>query len=199
MNQLSSCLLTRCLLTLCLLTLLLVSFAGEVCAQEIRVGSKSFTENVILGEIATQLFKSDGLDARHRSEIGGTRILWEALVSGDIDAYPEYTGTIVQEILSGEAGSGNLADIEAALSTFRIGTTNPLGFNNTYVLGMRKETAEELKIESISDLQAHPELPFGFSNEFMARGDGWPALLNAYNLIPYNVRGIYHDLGYRAL
>ena len=185
-----------------LATCLTISFAftsSSPRAQDLNVGSKSFTENVILGEIATQLFTSRGLYAGHESEIGGTRILWEALLSGDIDAYPEYTGTIVQEILSGEATGGALTDIEEALAAFGIGMTDPVGFNNTYVLGTRQDTAEDFELDSISDLRAYTDLRFGFSNEFMARGDGWPALRDVYNLNPDIVRGIDHDLGYRAL
>ena len=194
------------------LTLLLFSAVGNVHAQEILIGSKSDTENVILGEIATQLFKSNGLQALHRSEIGGTRILWKALLSGDIDVYPEYTGTIIREILITELGDesgsgaargelvdGSLAEIEAALARHGIGMTRPLGFNNTYVLGTRRDTAEEFDLRTITDLREHKELRYGFSNEFMARGDGWPALRDAYNLNPDNVRGINHDLAYRAL
>ena len=65
----------------------------------VSVGSKKFTENVILGEILTQLAASAGVQARHRRELGGTRVLWSALVGGDIDVYPDYTGTIQREIL----------------------------------------------------------------------------------------------------
>ena len=71
-------------------------------AQDIKIGSKKFTESVILGEIARFLAVQNGLKAEHKKELGGTRILWKALVNGDIDIYPEYTGTIQQEILAGK-------------------------------------------------------------------------------------------------
>ena len=67
--------------------------------MEVAVGSKKFTESVILGELCSQLAGSTGARAQHRAELGGTRVLWNALLKGDIDLYPEYTGTISQEIL----------------------------------------------------------------------------------------------------
>src|SRR5258708_7130642 len=66
----------------------------------IKVGSKAFTESVLLGEITTQLRQVSGVRAVHRRELGGTRVLWNALVKGEIDVYPEYTGTIAQELLA---------------------------------------------------------------------------------------------------
>ena len=72
--------------------------------EPVRVGSKAFTESVILGELATQLGNNAGIPTIHRSQLGGTRVLWEALLAGQIDIYPEYTGTIIQELIPGTAG-----------------------------------------------------------------------------------------------
>src|SRR5947209_2780010 len=80
-----------------------------------------------------------------------------------------------------------------------IGVTNPLGFNNTYALVMLRSRASALGIQSISDLQEHPELKFGLTHEFLARKDGWSPLAQAYRLNPQNVAGIEHALGYDAL
>ncbi|NNF58585.1 MAG: ABC transporter permease subunit [Rhodothermaceae bacterium] len=162
------------------------------------VGSKKFTESVILGEMAAQLLREAGLAAEHRAEVGGTRVLWEALRRGDLDAYPDYTGTITQEILAGEALPDEAA-LRARLAELGIGMTAPLGFNNTYALGMQEETATRLGIATISDLRAHPDLAFGFTNEFMDRADGWPGLQRAYALPHADVRGLDHDLAYRGL
>ncbi len=162
------------------------------------VGSKRFTESVILGEIVTQLAGALGVQAQHRREIGGTRILFNALQLGQIDVYPEYTGTITQEILAGE-NLTSVDDIRAALAKRGISMTAPLGFNNTYVIGVRPETAADLGIATVSDLRAHPDLRFGFTNEFMNRGDGWPALRDRYRLLQTDVRGLDHDLALRAL
>ena len=173
--------------------------AGAVQAQDstLTVGSKKFTENVILGAMATQLLQSAGLSATHREELGGSRFLWEALVRGDIDVYPEYTGTLIQEILASEDVTRD--NVRSVLATYDVRMTAPLGFNNTYALGMQRAQADALNIRTISDLRQHPDLRFGFSNEFMDRGDGWPALQKAYNLPQTDVRGIDHDLSYRGL
>src|SRR5580765_3156723 len=87
---------------------LAVSWAGcGVRAPMVRIGSKKFTESVVLGEIVTQLLRSTGTRAEHRAQLGGTQVLWHALLAGEIDLYPEYTGTIREDILrdsaSGEA------------------------------------------------------------------------------------------------
>ncbi|MFW6088455.1 MAG: glycine betaine ABC transporter substrate-binding protein [Gemmatimonadota bacterium] len=174
------------------------SSGGPARAERVVVGSKAFTENVVLGDIAAGAIEASGPAAEHRRELGGTRILWEALRGGDVDVYPEYTGTILEEILTGWPGL-SASDLPGALAELGVGITAPLGFDNTYVLGVTRATAEARGLETISDLREHPDLVFGFSNEFMDRGDGWPALRREYGLDAENVRGIDHDLAYRAL
>lgn len=191
----------------CLLALLLAALpavparAGGDTSGEgpvFRVGSKKFTESVILGEAAAQLARSAGVKATHRRELGGTRILWNALLRGEIDAYPEYTGTLREEILAGENVPDESA-LGAALARRGIRMTAPLGFNNTYAIGIREDRAKALGIRKVSDLREHPALKFGFGNEFMDRGDGWPALRARYALPQRDVRGLDHDLAYRGL
>ena len=121
----------------------------------IKVGSKKFTENVILGEIITQLVNAEGVNATHLREIGGTRVLWNALTGGDIDIYPEYTGTIKNEILASQK-INNDSILSEYLSGLGIKMSKPLGFNDTYALGMKREKAEQLGIEGISDLRKFP-------------------------------------------
>jgi len=176
----------------------LPAFCQKEETSKIVVGSKTFTESVILGEIISQLASSTGVDVRYRKELGGTRVLWNALNNNDIDIYPEYTGTLEQEIFSNKNISG-FESLEKELRKKNIFISTPLGFDNTYVLGMKKEKAEKLGIEKISDLRDHPELRFGFSNEFMDRKDGWPTLKQIYDLPQKNVRGLTHDLAYRGL
>ena len=165
-----------------------------------RVGSKQFTEGVLLGEIATQVAAAAGADARHRAQMGGTRILWTALVAGEIDVYPEYTGTLVEEILAGEPlPRGDLAALRRALAARGIGVVGPLGFENTYALGMAEARAAAVGVRTISDVAAHPALRLGLSNEFLDRGDGWAGLRDRYRLPQRDVRGLQHDLAYRAV
>ncbi|HCL30918.1 MAG TPA: amino acid ABC transporter permease [Candidatus Latescibacteria bacterium] len=163
------------------------------------VGSKAFTESVILGEIVTRLARDAGARAEHQREFGGTRVLWEAVLRGDLDIYPEYTGTIEQEILAGKQVAPGEDGLRAAVEAEGLRMGRPLGFNNTYAIGMREQVADSLGIRTISDLQAHADLVLGFSNEFMDRGDGWPSLRDAYRLPQTDVRGLQHDLAYRAL
>ncbi len=181
-----------------LLGLLSHSLASQNEMREIKIGSKKFTESVILGELATLLVKTVQPDVKHLRELGGTRILWNALVQGDIHLYPEYTGTIIQEIFAGRQISDN-SELPAILAEYHIAMSRPLGFNNTYALGMKRKLAKKLNIETISDLQQHPDLIFGFTNEFMDRKDGWPSLQKFYQLPQKNVQGLDHDLAYRGI
>ncbi len=179
--------------------LLAPSMSVTVAAEEtVRVGSKAFTESVILGEIAAQLATHAGRDAHHRRQLGGTRILWNALLNDEIDLYPEYTGTITEEIFKGRGLEGDEA-IRTALSEHGVLMTRRLGFYNNYALGMRKKLAARLNIETISDLRHHAELRFGFSNEYMDRGDGWRSLRDRYRLPQKNVQGLDHAISYQAI
>ena len=164
----------------------------------VRVGSKKFTESVVLGELLSMLIQNEGLNTTHYRELGGTKLVFQALLNGDIDVYPEYTGTIAKEILAGQQLTTEDA-IREALNDQGVQMSRPLGFNNTYALGMNKERAGELGITKISDLTRHPDLSLGFSNEFMDREDGWNNLKTAYGLPQRNVRGLDHDLAYRQL
>jgi osmoprotectant transport system permease protein len=114
--------------------------------------------------------------------------------------YPEYTGTIVRELLKRE-GNPDLAELNAWLAPRSLKAAVPLGFNNTYALAMREEQAQQLGIARISDL-ARPQaagLRLGLSHEFLARADGWPALKAAYGLALAPPGGIDHGLAYEAI
>ena len=167
-------------------------------AADVVIGSKKFTESYVLGEIAKRTLTDAGIPAEHRQGMGGTIILWEALRGGQIDAYPEYTGTIATEILK-SGSSVSLDQIRESLEKVGVGMTAPLGFNNTYALVMRRSEAQRLGIRTISDLQRYPELKFGLTHEFLERQDGWRPLRQRYGLPQQNIIGIDHALGYSAL
>lgn len=167
-------------------------------AADVVVGSKKFTESYVLGEIAKRTLTEAGIPAEHRQGMGGTIILWEALRGEQIDAYPEYTGTIATEILKSDP-KVSPDQIRDSLEKLGVGMTAPLGFNNTYALVMRRSEAQRLGIRTISDLQKHPELKLGFTHEFLERQDGWRPLRQRYALPQQNVVGIDHALGYSAL
>jgi osmoprotectant transport system permease protein len=166
--------------------------------DSVVIGSKKFTESYVLGEIAKRTLTEAGIPAEHRQGMGGTIILWEALRGGQIDAYPEYTGTIATEILKSDS-SVSLDQIRASLEKLGVGMTAPLGFNNTYALVMRRSEAQRLGVRTISDLQSHPELKFGLTHEFLGRQDGWRPLRQRYRLPQQDIIGIDHALGYSAL
>src|SRR2546430_13436944 len=105
---------------------------------------------------------------------------------------------ITQEILK-RSDQLTFEQVPNELAKTGIGMTEPLGFNNTYALVMRRNRAAELGIRAISDLQKNPELKFGLTHEFLDRQDGWRPLAQRYRLNPQSIIGIDHALGYAAL
>jgi len=181
------------------LLLLLLTLSG--CAQKhtLNVGSKRFAESRILGEIVTQTANKVGeVQAVHKSGLGNTGIVFAALQSGSIDVYPEYTGTITQELLKSK-DKMSLADMNARLTPMGLAAGIPLGFNDTYALAMRGDQAQKLGIKTLSDLAKHPELKLGLSQEFLKRADGWPGVKAAYGLPFASPQGLDHGLAYGAL
>ncbi|MBA2431398.1 MAG: ABC transporter permease subunit [Chthoniobacterales bacterium] len=178
--------------------LLLLSILPAVAQEPVIVGSKKFTESYVLAEIAQRSLGNAGIRAAHRQGMGGTIILWEALRTGQISAYPEYTGTIAEEILK-LSPPLSLEAMRQELAQHGVGITEELGFNNTYALVMRRSVAERLGLRTISDLRAHQQLQFGLTHEFIARRDGWTPLAQRYGLATPRVRGIDHGIGYEAL
>src|SRR6266478_8511558 len=171
---------------------------ASLTADPVVIGSKKFTESYVLGEIAKRTLNDANIPAEHRQGMGGTIILWQALRGAQIDAYPEYTGTIGQEILKTDRQL-SVNDIRDALAKLGVGMTGPLGFNNTYALVMRRDEAQRLGLRAISDLRKHPELKIGLTHEFLDRQDGWQPLRERYGLPQQSVIGIDHALGYAAL
>jgi osmoprotectant transport system permease protein len=176
----------------------LILLSSSVLAEPVIIGSKKFTESYVLGEIAKRKLYDTPEGAEHRQGMGGTIILWEALRAGQIEVYPEYTGTIAEEILKANRRL-SVKELRDALEKFGVGITEPLGFNNTYALVMRRSEAQRFGLRTISDLRNHPELKFGLTHEFLDRQEGWQPLARRYQLNPPNVVGIDHALGYAAL
>ncbi len=156
--------------------ILLIFLPMSIYAQDtFTIGSKRFTESYILGEIIKQAAEQTG-EAKviYASGLGNTGIAFAALEDGAIDLYPEYTGTIAQEIL--HLPIDQKVDVESLnrkLQPLGIGADILLGFNNTYAFAMREEQASELNIHRMSDLKRYPHLKIGFSPEFLKRMDGW--------------------------
>ena len=191
-----------------LLSLLMIVAGLSSCSHPDRivVGSKNFTEQVILGEmIAQQIERKTHLQVDRKLNLGGTIVCHEALTAGQIDTYVEYTGTGLTAILKEPpAKDSNLAYQtvkDAYRSRFGIEWTEPLGFNNTFAIIVRKSDAEQFGLRTISD--AAPRTSrwvAGFGYEFIEREDGYPGLVKTYNLrFPSEPRVMDLGLTYKAV
>jgi osmoprotectant transport system permease protein len=180
--------------------LLFLCAAPAAGADAVVVGSKRFTESYVLGEVVRQTLEGAGVAARHRPGLGNTGILEQALASGAVDVYPEYTGTIVRELLKRE-GKPTLEELNRWLAPRGLKAAVPLGFNNTYALAMSETRAQALGVKTISDLARLPvgTLKPGLSHEFQQRADGWPALQRTYALPHAPGAALDHGLAYQAL
>lgn len=178
--------------------IVVVTIAGCGPRHAVTIASKQDAETTILAEMATQLVRSSGVAAGHDQGLGGTPVVWQALLAGAIDAYPEYTGTIALQILHNPSLNDE-TDLRAALAPLGVGVTRPLGYANNYALGMTAERAGGLGVRTISDLRGHPQIRLRFSSEFMGRDDGWPGLSRHYGLPHTDVAGMDHQLAYRGL
>lgn len=165
--------------------------------KPIRIASKNFNESYLLSEMLAQLLEHDGFVVERRFGLGGTLICYEALRNNEIDAYVEYTGTLIQAILK-LPGATSPAQMNEALREQNLALLAPFGFDNTYALVIKQDSAQRLGLRNIGDLAGYPELEVVVSHEFLQREDGWPGLATSYRL-PHAVSGIEHGLAYQAL
>ncbi len=171
----------------------------------IVIGSKNFTEQVILGEIlAQQIERQTGQHVERRFYLAGTYIAHQALLEGRIDGYVEYTGTALTAILKQQPAGDSVAVFNRVKSEyqrrFHLLVLPPLGFNNTFALVVRPEDADRLHLSTISDLATHPDIRMGVGYEFLERPDGYKGLAKTYGL-RFTQAPRVMDLGllYRAL
>jgi osmoprotectant transport system substrate-binding protein len=172
-----------------LFALLLIVLVVTACGSKpetIRIGSQDYTEVFILGNLYQMLLADAGFDATY-SSIGGTVENHRALTEGEIDLYPEYTGTALQAILKMEYDSSMTPDDvynivkDAYLEQFNVVWLEPARFNNTYCLAMTKDEAAELGVETLSDLSViADQLSFGTTQECTERMDCLPGLQQTY-------------------
>jgi osmoprotectant transport system permease protein len=181
-----------------LIVLLLLVPGCSSSSQRVKIGSKAFTESVILGELLKLLALQAGVQAEHQARLGDTGKAWNALLLGELDAYCEYTGTLTQELLVKENIQDD-AQLRESLNRRGLKMSRPLGFSNNYALGMKEEKANALNIRTLSDLAKHPTLRLGLSNAFLDRADGWKGLKTRYQLPFATPDGMEHTLAYRAL
>jgi osmoprotectant transport system permease protein len=175
-----------------------VTAPAQAADETLRVGSKRFTESYILAELLAQTAAPHTASPPVvRQGLGNTAIVYEALRSGAIDLYAEYTGTIALEILKGSPAETREA-MNAALAPMGLGVAIPLGFNDGYALAVRAADADRLGLRTLSDLARHPELKLGLSNEFLGRADGWKGLASRYGFAQ-TPTGLDHGLAYEAV
>jgi glycine betaine/choline ABC-type transport system substrate-binding protein len=183
--------------------LLAVVLFGCRSGDRVVVGSKNFSEQVLLGEIIAQAIEKSGVAVDRRLNLGGTFVCDRALRAGEIDVYVEYTGTAYTAILKHPPGPDRqevLRQVRAAYAAPGLEWLEPLGFENTFAMIVRGDEAQRQALRTISDLAAHPEFRAAFGYEFMERADGFPGLARKYGLA-FRERPRVMDLGllYRAL
>jgi glycine betaine/choline ABC-type transport system substrate-binding protein len=183
-------------------------FSG--CSQNkkphLTIGSKFFTEQVVLAELLAQHIEArTGVHVERKSNLGGTLLCQKALLSGDLDLYVEYTGTALTAVLN-ESPSRDSDDIynrvkQGYAQRFNLEVTEPLGFENTFAMVVRGQDAQQLHLRNTSDVVPYaPKMRAGFGYEFLERPDGFKGWSQLYGLrfaAPPSVM----DLGliYRAL
>jgi osmoprotectant transport system substrate-binding protein len=197
-------------LRLCVIFLFLFPFLASGCRKSrdphLTIGSKFFTEQVILAELLAQHIEfRTGIHVERKSNLGGTLLCQKALLSGDLDLYVEYTGTALTAVLN-ESPSRNSHEVynrvqQGYAQRFNLEVTEPLGFENTFAMVVRGEDAQRLHLRNTTDLVPHaPKMRAGFGYEFLERPDGFRGWSQLYGLrfaAPPSVM----DLGliYRAL
>ncbi|HEY0158117.1 MAG TPA: glycine betaine ABC transporter substrate-binding protein [Thermoanaerobaculia bacterium] len=175
------------------IVLLLAACRGE--EKPIVVGSKNFTESVLLGELLAQKLESAGCKVERRLNMGGTFVCDSAIRTGSIDTYVEYSGTALTAILKQPS-----ADVRAAYDKAGLRWSPPLGFNNTFAMIVRKADAQKYGLRTVSDLARMPNIRPGFGYEFTERPDGWAGLKKAYGLnVATQPRTMDLGLTYKAL
>jgi len=176
-----------------------VVLPAAAAAAPVTIGSKAFPESWVLGEALALEMRARGVaGTTHRSNLGGTEIVFEALRSGSVDVYPEYTGTI-QEVILHSPHPLTLTGLRAALAPQGLGISDPIGFNDGYAIAVTDAVARRFNLRTLSDLASHPEVRLGLTHEFLGRPDGYPGLAAHYGLRMSQVRGIQHELSYQAL
>ncbi|MGA7511354.1 MAG: glycine betaine ABC transporter substrate-binding protein [Candidatus Sulfotelmatobacter sp.] len=171
-----------------LAALLLLSGCAASRSDRVVIGSKNFTESLMLGELlAQQIEAHTHLKVERRFYLAGTYICQQAILAGRIDIYPEYTGTALTAILKQKVGGDKAEVYQQVKSQYeaRLGLTlgPPFGFNNTFAMEIRGEDARRLNLKTLSQAAAYaPHWRAGFGYEFMERPDGYAGLAAAYNL-----------------
>ncbi|MCF0146898.1 MAG: ABC transporter permease, partial [Clostridium sp.] len=194
------------ILVIAVLSLISVPKIMAINNKKIVVSSKNFTEQLILGNMLSQIIQNHSdYEVEEKFNLGGSQVTFNALKSGAIDVYVDYLGTGYVNILGINDGNSDKEQVyntvsERFKSDYGIEVLNPMGFNNTYAMGVTKETAEKYNLKTISDLaKVANQLILGPSIEFINREDGLIGLEKAYNMKFKDVKPIEAGLRYTAL
>ncbi len=180
-----------------MLVWLLAAFV-HAADERITVASKNFNESYLLAEIMSQMLEAEGFEVERRFGLGGSLVCYEALVSGEVDVYAEYTGTLAQAILKLDDTTPAIDDLNRRLEHVDLEVLPSIGFNNTYALAIKETLAREEGLRTVSDLVGRTDLDIAFSLEFLNRKDGWPGLVRTYGF-DRTPTGIEHGLAYQAI
>ncbi|TXK84591.1 glycine betaine ABC transporter substrate-binding protein [Paenibacillus sp. N3.4] len=171
--------------------------------ESITIGSKNYTENIILAHLMADVIEDQtDLKVERKLNLGGSNVAWKALLSNDIQMYPEYTGTIVSNYYQEKTGNAEetLQKTKELLKKDHLVFGEPFGFNNTYTLAVKKETVDKYQLKTFSDLaKVSNQLILGSEFEFLDRPDGYPGLEKVYDMAFKNVKGMDHGIMYRSL
>jgi osmoprotectant transport system permease protein len=172
--------------------------------RPVVIASKPFGESFILAELFAQMLENRGFKVDRRPGLGATEVAFSAVRSGAVDAYPEYTGTGLLAVLHEPPRSDPAAVFDRVSREFRsrfgVRWLPPLGFENTYAIAVRRETAAKYSLATLSDLaRAGPQLNAGLTADFIERKDGLPGLRGAYGMSFKSVRPLGQAVKYEAL
>ncbi|MCZ6670677.1 MAG: hypothetical protein O6947_06590, partial [Acidobacteria bacterium] len=190
----------------CLILVLLVcvSVVSAATQGQVVIGSKNFAENRLLAEMFARLLEAwTDLEVKRQFNLAGTHVCFEALRSGAIDLYPEYTGTGLVTLLGETAGGNPTTTLNLVrrefLRRYDLHWLPPLGFENSYELAVPSGLARELGLRTISDLaKVSDRFRAGLGYEFIEREDGLPGLKRRYGLEFGHVRALQQALKYQA-
>ncbi len=173
-------------------------------ARPVVVASKPFGESYLLAEMFAQVLEAEGFTVERRLGLGATEIAFQALRTGAVDVYPEYTGTGLLAILGEDPASDPRSVFAYVSREFRrrydVRWLPPLGFENTYAIAVRSEVAASLGLSTLSDLAREGgDFIAGFTPDFIGRPDGLPGLTRAYGFTPADVRSLLPAIKYQAL
>ena len=190
------------------LAALIPAFSGPAHAQNpqrpVVIASKTFAESYLLAEVFAQVLEAHGHAVDRRPGLGMTELLMQAIIGGDIDVYPEYTGTGLAAVLRETATGGSVQVFNRVSEVYEarwgLHWLPPLGFENTYAIAMRREVADSLGVRTLSGLAAiAPELAGGFSPDFIGRADGLDGLAATYGIEFRETRSLLQAVKYQAL